>query len=114
VYGLELALKTAKVMTLNFMLRLQAALLKEGCYCGEMDEEDFYFGPGTQNALLTFQAIKQMPETGIADDTTWSALGITGGNSAGAHHVLFNVWHDVVLLRCVSGRNVTVPPRTWP
>lgn len=62
---------------------LQAALLKEGCYCGEMDEEDFIFGSGTTNAILTFQAMKSMPETGIADDATWAALGIhAGGGSA--------------------------------
>ena len=67
---------------------LQAALLKEGCYCGEMDEEDFFFGSGTTNAILSFQAMKSMPETGIADDATWAALGIhsncDGGSTAAA------------------------------
>lgn len=63
---------------------LQAALLKEGCYCGEMDEDDFFFGSGTQNAVLTFQSIKGVPETGFADEATWKALGVVGGSSNGA------------------------------
>jgi peptidoglycan hydrolase-like protein with peptidoglycan-binding domain len=69
-----------------------------------MDEEDFYFGPGTQNALLTFQAIKQLPETGIADDATWGALGVSAGNSAGACQVLFCLWHDDALRSVVPIR----------
>lgn len=51
-----------------------------------MDEEDLFFGAGTQNAVLTFQAMQKLPETGLADEATWKALGVgMGGNSAGEH-----------------------------
>lgn len=36
---------------------LQAALLREGCYPGEEEMEDWVFGEGTNSALLTFQAV---------------------------------------------------------
>lgn len=58
---------------------MQKALLKGGCYCGEEDEDDFYFGAGTQSALLAYQAINGLPETGLADAATWAALGIRSG-----------------------------------
>ena len=35
---------------------VQAALLREGCYPGEEEMEDWLFGDGTYSALLTFQA----------------------------------------------------------
>eukprot|EP00892_Ulva_mutabilis_P012576 jgi/Ulvmu1/9691/UM055_0029.1 len=58
---------------------LQRALLKNGVYCGEDDEADFYFGSGTQTAVLTYQAINNLPETGVADEATWAALAIHSG-----------------------------------
>eukprot|EP01025_Chloroclados_australasicus_P011982 TRINITY_DN1541_c0_g2_i3.p2 TRINITY_DN1541_c0_g2~~TRINITY_DN1541_c0_g2_i3.p2 ORF type:complete len:641 (-),score=117.30 TRINITY_DN1541_c0_g2_i3:455-2377(-) len=54
--------------------QLQAALLEKGYYCGEDEMEDWYFGDQTQNALLTFQACAQIPETGTVDEATWKAL----------------------------------------
>lgn len=68
---------------------LQKALLEGGCYCGEDDEADFYFGAGTQSAVLTFQAIKKIPETGVSDEATWAALGIrSGADISGAGEVV--------------------------
>lgn len=36
---------------------LQAGLLREGCYPGEEEMEDWIFGDQTQSALMTFQVI---------------------------------------------------------
>lgn len=58
---------------------LQKGLLAAGCYCGEEDEDDFFFGAGTQTAIMTYQAINGLPETGLADDATWQSLGIRSG-----------------------------------
>lgn len=33
------------------------------------------FGPNTENAVKTFQVSKDLEETGVVDETTWSALG---------------------------------------
>ena len=59
--------------------RLQKGLLAGGCYCGEDDEADFFFGAGTQAAVMTYQALNKLPETGLADDATWQSLGVRTG-----------------------------------
>lgn len=54
--------------------QLQAALLEGGCYPGEEELELWLFGDSTQSALLTFQAMNGLPETGVADRDTWIKL----------------------------------------
>jgi len=54
--------------------QLQAALLREGLYCGEEEMEEWYFGEHTRTALLTFQAMEKIPETGVCDTDTWVRL----------------------------------------
>jgi hypothetical protein len=46
----------------------------KGFYCGEEEDEAFFFSTGTSSALLTFQACSGMVETGVADEATWRAL----------------------------------------
>lgn len=54
--------------------KLHAALEAAGCYPPDHEVEDFYFGEGTQAALLCFQALNGLDETGVTDDETWSIL----------------------------------------
>jgi len=54
--------------------QLQAALLREGLYCGEEEMEEWYFGHHTETALLTWQAMKGLPETGVCDLESWAKL----------------------------------------
>jgi len=54
--------------------QLQAALLREGLYCGEEEMEEWYFGHHTQEALMTYQACNGLPETGIANMDSWEKL----------------------------------------
>jgi hypothetical protein len=51
---------------------------------GEVDIEDWYFGEGTLDALLTFQACESLPETGVVDQATWDALLEGHGDSSEA------------------------------
>ncbi|XP_071713329.1 protein disulfide isomerase pTAC5, chloroplastic [Rutidosis leptorrhynchoides] len=44
---------------------LQEALLKEGFYCGEEDEEFSSFSTGTERAVKTWQSSIGVPETGV-------------------------------------------------
>ena len=54
-----------------------------GFYCGEDEDDAFFFGPGTASALMTYQACNGLSETGIADEATWAALGVgAGGRTA--------------------------------
>lgn len=53
---------------------LQAGLAAQAYHCGDEEAEDFYFGSGTRSALLTFQACAGLPETGVCDGATWTAL----------------------------------------
>lgn len=46
----------------------------KGFCCGDDEMDDYYFGEGTANALLSFQACNGLTETGVADDDTWSKL----------------------------------------
>ncbi len=41
---------------------------------GERLSTDGDFGPGTENAVKSFQASYGLPQTGVADDKTWSML----------------------------------------
>ena len=44
-------------------------------FCVSSDELEFwFFGDTTINALKTFQACHDMPESGIVDDEVWSKL----------------------------------------
>jgi hypothetical protein len=54
--------------------RMQKLLLEHGFYCGEDDDEVFFFGEGTLSAVLTFQACNGLRECGYADAETWHAL----------------------------------------
>ena len=51
---------------------------------GEVDIEDWYCGEGTLDALLTFQACEDLPETGVVNQATWDALLEGHGDSSGA------------------------------
>ena len=55
---------------------LHVALGALGFSSGEEEEAEWYFGPGTETALLTFQActVPALPETGVTDPATWAAL----------------------------------------
>lgn len=53
---------------------LQCALEREGFYCGEDDMRWWQFGSSTESALRTFQAVSNLPETGVTDSRTWLAL----------------------------------------
>jgi hypothetical protein len=67
-------------------LCVQHALAEEGFYCGEDDEEVFFFGDSTQSAVFSFQACKHILETGIVDEQTWQALQIgSGGRNLEGH-----------------------------
>lgn len=57
-----------------WMSKLHQLLSSRGYHAGDVDEEDFYFGDGTENAVLVFQACEGLPETGVVDETTWSVL----------------------------------------
>lgn len=43
-------------------------------HCGDDDMEDWIFGEGTLNALLTFQEVNGIADTGCTDAATWLAL----------------------------------------
>nr|GEZ77613.1 plastid transcriptionally active 5 [Tanacetum cinerariifolium] len=45
--------------------KLQEALLKQGYYCGEEDEEFSCFSSGTERAVKTWQSSIGVPETGV-------------------------------------------------
>ena len=53
---------------------LQNGLDAQALHCGDEEAEDFFFGPQTHSALLTFQAMARLPETGVVDYATWQAL----------------------------------------
>lgn len=53
---------------------LQVALLEKGYFCGEDEMEWWMFGDSTANALRTFQACCDLPESGVCDERTWRAL----------------------------------------
>ena len=53
---------------------LQVALNGAGFFCGDDDEQWWQFGDSTYAALVTFQACAGLPESGVADPTTWVAL----------------------------------------
>lgn len=57
-----------------WMNQLHVALVDEGYFPGDEDIEDFFFGPQTHSALLTFQACSGLEETGCTDEETWKAL----------------------------------------
>ncbi len=57
-----------------WMSKLHAALATQGFHSGDEDMEDWYFGPSTQSALLTFQACNGLEESGVTDQPTWRAL----------------------------------------
>ncbi len=50
---------------------LQGALTELGFYAGELDSK---FGPGTQNAVIAFQKMNAVTQTGIADTLTQQRL----------------------------------------
>jgi antiviral helicase SKI2 len=70
----RIAFRSQVVLCYGLRRQLQAALLREGCYPGEEEMEDWVFGDGTNSALLTFQAINGLEETGIVCAATWAAL----------------------------------------
>ena len=53
---------------------MQAALTNAGFYCGEEDMQWWQVGEPTRQALLTFQASVNLPQTGVCDQQTWLAL----------------------------------------
>ncbi|CAL5223600.1 g6139 [Coccomyxa viridis] len=53
---------------------LQVVLNQHGYYCGEDETVWWQFGSDTYSSLLTFQACKGLPETGVADVGTWKTL----------------------------------------
>ncbi|GFR47646.1 hypothetical protein Agub_g9389 [Astrephomene gubernaculifera] len=57
-----------------WLSRLHAALEQRGFYPGEEDMENWFFGETTQAAVLAFQASVRLPETGVVDRPTWTAL----------------------------------------
>ena len=56
------------------MTIVHAKLNDAGFWAGEEDEDDMYFGASTMDALLYFQAAAGVPESGVVDPETWSAL----------------------------------------
>jgi hypothetical protein len=58
-----------------WVAKLHGALEAVGCYAPDEEVEDFYFGGGTQGALLSFQACNGLDETGKA------AAGRSGGSA---------------------------------
>ena len=54
--------------------KLQVLLDEQGYYSGEEDMEYWFFGTTTENALGTFQASNNLPDTGLTDVGTWRAL----------------------------------------
>ena len=57
------------------MARLHALLGENSFYVDDEDEEDWVYGESTQNAVLYFQSSAGLPETGVVDAATWTALG---------------------------------------
>ncbi len=57
-----------------WVAKLHAALDAAGCYAPDEETEDFYFLEGTAAALVTYQAINGLAETGLADEATWRSL----------------------------------------
>eukprot|EP00775_Hariotina_reticulata_P003407 gene3407-3680_t len=53
---------------------LQVTLGKAGYYCGEDEMRWWQFGSATLDALKTFQACNNLPESGVCDERTWMAL----------------------------------------
>ncbi|CAI7753103.1 unnamed protein product [Closterium sp. NIES-53] len=54
--------------------QLQAALARQGFYCGEEDEEDEFFGANTESAVKTWQATMKLQEDGIVTPALFSLL----------------------------------------
>ncbi|KAG2424695.1 hypothetical protein HXX76_014271 [Chlamydomonas incerta] len=57
-----------------WMSKLHAGLEERGFHPGDDDMENWMFGEATMNAVLTFQASERLPETGVVDRPTWTAL----------------------------------------
>ena len=53
---------------------LQTLMSCHGYYCDEDESTYWTFGPTTEDALRTFQACAQLPDTGITCAVTWKAL----------------------------------------
>jgi peptidoglycan hydrolase-like protein with peptidoglycan-binding domain len=51
--------------------QLHTGLIEGGYFPGEDEVDEFFFGEGTQAALLTAQACEGLPETGVADFPVW-------------------------------------------
>lgn len=57
-----------------WMNQLHTALVDVGYYPGDEDIADYYYGEGTQSAVMTMQACSGLDETGVVDEETWIAL----------------------------------------
>ncbi|GIL66280.1 hypothetical protein Vafri_19872, partial [Volvox africanus] len=57
-----------------WLSRLHSALEERGFFPGDDDMENWFFGEGTLAAVLAFQASERIPEIGVVDRTTWTAL----------------------------------------
>jgi peptidoglycan hydrolase-like protein with peptidoglycan-binding domain len=62
------------------VLALQQQLLNYQLYGGSLDG---IYGPETEAAVLNYQRIRGLPETGIADAATLEAMGFTGSGATG-------------------------------
>jgi peptidoglycan hydrolase-like protein with peptidoglycan-binding domain len=54
--------------------QLHTSLADAGFYAGDEDIDDYYFGEGTQSAVLTYQCCEGLTETGVVDEAMWKAL----------------------------------------
>ncbi|EFJ50292.1 hypothetical protein VOLCADRAFT_103883 [Volvox carteri f. nagariensis] len=57
-----------------WLSRLHTCLEQRGFFPGDDDMENWFFGEGTLAAVLSFQASERLPETGVVDRPTWTAL----------------------------------------
>jgi hypothetical protein len=74
-----------------WVAKLHAALEAVGCYAPDEETEDFFFGDGTQGALMSYQACNGLDETGAA---AWRARGCCGRSGRGARR-----WQGSAVLR---------------
>ncbi|GLC56122.1 hypothetical protein PLESTB_001066700 [Pleodorina starrii] len=57
-----------------WLSKLHGALEERGFFPGDDDMENWFFGETTLAAVLSFQASERLPETGVVDRPTWTAL----------------------------------------
>lgn len=88
--------------------------LEEAGYAVDEDELRWWmFGMSTQASLRTFQACEGLPESGVSDERTWSALMPPGAAPQDIASVWSGASDDDDLSQTSSGRVWLVGEQRW-